>query len=77
MYRDGEGVKQNYKEAINWYKKSAEQGNADAQYNLGVMYHEGKGAKQDYKEAISWFKKAAEQGHSGAKTALAKILESK
>ncbi|GHT32760.1 hypothetical protein AGMMS49592_0010 [Endomicrobiia bacterium] len=57
--------------------KKAEQGFAEAQYNLGVMYYKGEGVKQDYKEAIKWFKKAAEQGHSGAKTALTKILESK
>jgi TPR repeat protein len=47
--------------------KSAKQGDAAAQYNLGVMYSFGQGAPQDYKEAIKWFKLAAKQGHTKAK----------
>ena len=35
---------------------AAEQGNADAQDNLGVMYANGKGVPQDYKIAVKWFK---------------------
>ena len=33
-----EGVEQDYVEAVKWYRLAAEQGNADAQYNLGVAY---------------------------------------
>ncbi|MDP6415703.1 MAG: tetratricopeptide repeat protein, partial [Gammaproteobacteria bacterium] len=40
----------------------AEQGNADAQHNLGWMYGLGKGVPQDYKTAMKWFILAAEQG---------------
>jgi len=47
-------------------KKAAEQGNANAQYNLGVCYAEGKGVKQDYTEAVKWFVKAAGQGNAEA-----------
>ncbi|GHT35843.1 hypothetical protein AGMMS49592_6150 [Endomicrobiia bacterium] len=36
IYREGKGVKQDYKEAFNWFKKSAEQGYADAQFDLPV-----------------------------------------
>jgi TPR repeat protein len=43
-------------------KALAEQGNATAQYNLGVMYDKGQGVVQDYKEAGKWYLKAAEQG---------------
>jgi len=43
--------------AIKWYLKAAEQGNADAQNNLGLMYQT---------EAIKWYLKAAEQGNTGA-----------
>ena len=42
--------------------KKAEQGDALAQYSLGVMYYESKGVPQDYKKAIEWYTKAAEQG---------------
>ena len=43
-------------------KIKAEQGDAKAQVNLGVMYHEGEGVPKDYKEAAKWYRKAAEQG---------------
>ncbi|WP_221898635.1 tetratricopeptide repeat protein [Bathymodiolus japonicus methanotrophic gill symbiont] len=57
-----------YKEAFRWYRKSAEQGNAGAQYYLGKMYRNGQGGVWDDKEAVKWFRKAAEQGHAGAQT---------
>ncbi len=37
MYENGHGVTQDYKEAVNWYRKAAEQGYATAQRNLGVI----------------------------------------
>ncbi|MDC9701727.1 MAG: tetratricopeptide repeat protein [Alphaproteobacteria bacterium] len=45
---------------------AAEQGNANAQYNLGLMYHEGKAVPQNDKSAVMWFTRAAEQGNSNA-----------
>ena len=44
----------------------AEQGEADAQFLLGVMYFDGTGVPQDDKEAVKWYRKAAEQGYSVA-----------
>ena len=44
----------------------AEQGNALAQFNLGVNYTSGEGVPQDDVEATRWFRLAAEQGHLGA-----------
>ena len=43
MYYKGEGVTQDYKEAVKWYQLSAEQGHPEAQYKLGVMHENGKG----------------------------------
>ena len=40
----------------------AEQGNADAQFNLGFMYQKGHGVPQDHKEAVKWYRLAVEQG---------------
>jgi TPR repeat protein len=40
----------------------AELGDAEAQYNLGVMYDEGAGIGQDLARAAEWYRKAAEQG---------------
>ncbi len=44
----------------------AEQGNASAQYNLGVMYRNGDDVNQDYDSAVNWYILAAEQGHDVA-----------
>ncbi|MGR3174050.1 MAG: tetratricopeptide repeat protein [Candidatus Scalindua sp.] len=51
----------NYKEAIKWYRKAAEQGHAEAQNSLGIMYIKEQGVEQDYKEAVKWCRKAAKQ----------------
>ncbi len=48
----------------------AEQGDAEAQYNLGSMYDEGLGVPQDYAEAVKWYRKAAEQGNAKAQNKL-------
>ncbi|WP_303396492.1 SEL1-like repeat protein, partial [Pseudomonas fragi] len=39
----------------------AEQGDAAAQYKLGIMYATGEGVAQDAKQAVTWYRKAAEQ----------------
>jgi TPR repeat protein len=43
----------------------AEQGNADAQYNLGVMYDNGRGVLRDYVRAHMWGNLAASNGDDG------------
>ena len=48
----------------------AEQGNANAQNNLGVMYDSGKGVPQSYQEAVKWYRLAAEQGNANAQNNL-------
>lgn len=48
----------------------AEQGDARAQYLLGMLYATGDGVPQDYKEAAKWFHKAAEQGDVSAQSLL-------
>ena len=47
---------------FNKWKSLAEQGNSEAQYNIGRMYYKGDGVPKDYKEAVKWYRKAAEQG---------------
>ena len=44
------------------FKELAEQGDPDAQTNLGFMYENGQGVLQDYAEAVKWYRLAAEQG---------------
>ena len=47
MYENGQGVRQDYVQAVQWYRKASEQGDAQAQYNLGLMYYDGRGVRQD------------------------------
>ena len=54
--------RKDYKEAVRLFLPLAEQGNAEAQFNLGAMYDNGQGVPQDYKEAVKWFRLSAEQG---------------
>ena len=61
-----EGVPQDDAEAVKWYRLAAEQGNASAQYNLGVGYANGEGVPQDDAEAVKWYRLAAEQGNASA-----------
>jgi TPR repeat protein/S1-C subfamily serine protease len=70
MYYHGQGVPQNYTEALRWYRMAAAQGNASARFNLGAMYYHGQGVPQDYAEAARWCRMAAEQGHADAQTKL-------
>ncbi len=55
-----------YAAALRLWQPLAEQGDADAQYNLGVMYDNGRGVRQDDGEAVKWYRKAAEQGVADA-----------
>ena len=51
-------------------RKLAEQGDADAQWNLGTRYHHGDGVSQDDSVAVQWFQRAAEQGNVTAQGTL-------
>ena len=59
-----------YKLAVVWLMRSAEQGFASGQFNLGWCYEKGKGVAQNYTEAVSWYRKAANQGHPTAQNNL-------
>jgi TPR repeat protein len=61
-YDRGEGVDQDFKEAMKWYRLSADHGNPKAQVNIGFLYKEGKGVPQDHAEAFRWYRLAADQG---------------
>ena len=58
---------------MKWYRKSADQGNAAAQCNLGVCYAKGQGVPQSYDEAIKWYRKSADQGYRRAKDSLTRL----
>ena len=75
LYEKGNGVEQEYSQALFWYIKAAGQGIARAHYNIGHMFFNGRGVSQDYKEAERQFKVAAESGYAPAEYNLAYILE--
>jgi TPR repeat protein len=66
MYNTGQGVPQDDKQAVKWWRLAADQGYAGAQYTLGVMYYEGQGVPQDDKQAVKWWRLAADQGDGKA-----------
>ncbi|WP_439259095.1 tetratricopeptide repeat protein [Lonepinella sp. BR2930] len=72
-YREGNGVKQDYVKAKEWFLKSAKRGENNAQYRLGALYYMGWGVKQDYFKASEWFIKSANQGNVYAAHAIASM----
>ena len=73
MYRNGDGVPKDSREAAKWFRKSAEQGNAVAQCNLGLMYAEGDGVLKDSVQAHAWYNNASANGNESAKKNLGLI----
>ena len=59
-----------YVEAVERYRKAAEQNDAQSQYNLGRCYIFGQGVAKDEAEAVKWYRKAADQNYARAQTAL-------
>jgi TPR repeat protein len=57
-------------EAVKWYRKAAEQGDAWAQDELGDCYFNGTGVPEDKVEAVKWYHRAAEGGSRGAASKL-------
>ena len=60
MYEAGEGVDKDATQAVRWYRQSADQNLADAQFKLGDIHARG----QDYTQAVQWYRRAADQGHA-------------
>lgn len=60
------GVPQDSARALTYYRTAAENGDAYAQDNLGLMYFTGQGVPQDYVQAAHWYRQAAEQGYADA-----------
>ena len=70
-YRAGD-----YATALKEWKPLAEDGDATAQFNLGIMYDIGQGVPQDYAEAVKWYRLAAEQGYAKAQYNLGTMYDS-
>lgn len=57
-------------------RQKADQGDAAAQFHLGVMYGNGRGVPQDYAQAVTWLRKAADQGFAEAQVSLGLMYHS-
>jgi TPR repeat protein len=66
LYQYAEGSFQNIEQAAHWYRKAAEQGDANAQVGLAELYVKGEGVARDYAQALSWYRKAIEQNDARA-----------
>ena len=69
-YKGRNGVAKDFKQAVFWYRKSADQGNAWGQCDLGHCYEKGLGVAKDFKQAVFWYRKSADQGNKDAKKKL-------
>jgi len=72
-YADGEGVPQNYHDAMTWFAKASDAGNAKAQWKLALGYLKGIGVPRDERQAVMWLKRAANNGDTRAQRALSEM----
>lgn len=63
-YETGDGVGKDQAEAVKWYRMAAEQGVADAAFELAKCYRFGVGVRRNHTTASKWLQKAAERGHA-------------
>ena len=66
MYHLGQGITQDFDDAIRWYETAARQGDANAMNNMAFMYGMGEGVQQSNVEAYAWFALAASRGNADA-----------
>ena len=66
LYSVGLGVKQDYKKAIDYYKKACDMGDTGACNNYGGMFYDGEGVEQNYTKAVELYKKACDMGSETA-----------
>ena len=73
-YENGDGVEFSYSKAFHYFKKSADQGLAEAQYKVGYCYEKGLGMLfSDIENALIWYKKSADQGYVAALESVRRI----
>jgi len=66
LYIAGEGVRENYQQALRWLRQAAAQDYSPAKNRLGVMYEHGEGVPKDLVEAYKWYLLAAEANNISA-----------
>ncbi|MDA7538297.1 sel1 repeat family protein, partial [Akkermansiaceae bacterium] len=77
VYWKGEGVPEDKAESLKWYRKAADQGDAEAQFILGVAYGNGEGVPEDYIQSYMWINLATAKNHDHEDAKKVKVLLSK
>jgi uncharacterized protein len=67
--------KGDYATAVSLFQPLAEDGDAAAQVDLGLMYNNGQGVTRDYEQAVKWYRLAAEQGNADGQVALGTMYD--
>ncbi len=73
MHCYGLGTEQDYKQAFDWFLKSATAGNKFAQYSLANLYYYENGVEKDLSQAFLWYQKSSAQGQPYASYAIAQM----
>ena len=74
VYAKGLGVKQDFEEAMRWYRRAAETGDPQVMANLGGVYATGEFVKRDYAESMRLYRKAADKGNAEGQYGVGLIL---
>jgi TPR repeat protein len=72
-FANGEGVTQSHENAMKWFAKASNAGDAKAQWKLGLGYLKGIGVTQDGNQALIWLKRAANNGLPEAQRTLSQM----
>lgn len=75
MHHDGQGVKQDYGAAADWFERAAKQNDVRAEFNLGLVYLNGLGRERSESQAVTWLKAAADRGYAPAETTLGMLYK--
>src|SRR5262245_60081556 len=73
MYATGRGTPRQKEESVKWFRAAADQGLAEAQFNLAQRYQHGQGVATNLVEAYKWFTLAGQQGIPDARQANAQL----
>ena len=73
MHHMGMGVPPSYKDAAEWYRKSADAGKIDAIFTMGIVYEGGIGVPRNGPESFAWYKKSADRGFYAGQVKLANM----
>ena len=73
LYRTGKDLRQNYDEALKYFKLAANKNHSEALLSLGQMYENGEGVRRDINQVVKFYKLAAEQDNEEALKSLRRL----